>query len=80
MLDTNGRYDSKSHLAEMIALMGPPPGTLLARSKAMLEHDWPEAVTNDTGKLCNNAQEFFNGPFFNAGESTISYSIPAQLY
>lgn len=59
VLDTNGRYDSKSHLAEMIALMGPPPGTLLARSKAMLEHDWPEAVTNDTGKLCNNAQEFF---------------------
>lgn len=23
--DANGRYDPKSHLAEMIALLGPPP-------------------------------------------------------
>lgn len=23
--DTHGRYDAKSHLAEMIALLGPPP-------------------------------------------------------
>ncbi|KAL4782801.1 kinase-like domain-containing protein [Aspergillus varians] len=64
--DTNGQYDAKSHLAEMIALLGPPPKELLAKSKAMSEHNWPQPVTNDTGKLCNNAQEFFNGPFFNA--------------
>ncbi|GIK04877.1 hypothetical protein Aspvir_008975 [Aspergillus viridinutans] len=64
--DTNGRYDAKSHLAEMIALLGPPPRALLAKSKAMSEHNWPQPVTNDTGKLCDNAQEFFLGPFFNA--------------
>lgn len=64
--DTNGQYDAKSHLAEMIALLGPPPGVLLAKLKAMSERNWPQPVTNDAGKLCNNAQEFFDGPFFNA--------------
>lgn len=61
----HGRYDAKSHLAEMIALLGPPPGALLTKSKAMSEHNWPQPVMNDTGALCNNAQEFFAGPFFN---------------
>ncbi|OJJ52302.1 hypothetical protein ASPSYDRAFT_164905 [Aspergillus sydowii CBS 593.65] len=64
--DTNGRYDAKSHLAEMIALLGPPPRVLLAKSKAMSKHNWPQPVMNDVGELCNNAQEFFGGPFFNA--------------
>ena len=64
--DTNGQYDAKSHLAEMIALLGPPPRELLAKAKSMSEHNWPQPVTNDSGELCNNAQEFFHGPFFNA--------------
>ena len=77
VLDTNGQYDAKSHLAEMIALLGPPPEVLLARSKSMTELSWPQPVTSDTGELCNNAQEFFNGPFFDAegGLITISYVI-----
>lgn len=73
--DTNGKYDAKSHLAEMIALLGPPPKVLLAKSKAMSEHNWPQPVTNGTGQLCNNAQELFEGPFFD-GEGmlgSISY-------
>lgn len=72
---TKGQYDAKSHLAEMIALLGPPPNVLLAKSKALSEHNWPEPVMNDAGKLCNNAQEFFYGPFFNAegGLTTILY-------
>ena len=73
--DANGHYDAKSHLAEMIALLGFPPQVLLAKSKATSELNWPQLVPNDTGKLCNNAQEYFDGPFFNAkGElRTISY-------
>ncbi|KAJ5937020.1 hypothetical protein N7466_003470 [Penicillium verhagenii] len=79
VLDTNGQYDAKSHLAEMIALLGPPPEALLARSKAMSELSWPQPVTNDTGELCNNAQEFFNGPFFDA-EDQFRYTtlIPSR--
>ncbi|PYI04873.1 protein kinase, partial [Aspergillus sclerotiicarbonarius CBS 121057] len=64
--DPQGHYDAKSHLAEMIALLGPPPKELLAKSKAMSEHNWPQPITNNSGKLCNNIQEFFGGPFFNA--------------
>ncbi|KKK26138.1 serine/threonine-protein [Aspergillus rambellii] len=76
--NTNGQYDAKSHLAEMIALLGPPPGALLAKSKAMSEHNWPQPVTNDSGALCNNAQEFFSGPFFNAeGKFCYNELIPS---
>ncbi|KGO70658.1 hypothetical protein PITC_055490 [Penicillium italicum] len=77
--DTNDKYDAKLHLAEMIALLGPPPRELLAKSKAMAEHNWPQPVANDAGELCNNAQEFFNGPFFNA-EDEFQYSelIPSR--
>lgn len=64
--DKSGRYDAKSHLAEMIALLGPPPSELIAKSNAMSGHNWPQPVTKDTGELYNNAQEFFDGPFFNA--------------
>ncbi|KKZ60947.1 hypothetical protein EMCG_04420 [[Emmonsia] crescens] len=77
--NTNGQYDAKSHLAEMIALLGPPPGVLLAKSKAMSEHNWPQPVTNDSGALCNNAQEFFGGPFFNAeGKFCYNELIPSR--
>lgn len=75
----NGQYDAKLHLAEMIALLGPPPRVLLAKSKAMSEHNWPQPVTNSTGKLCKNAQEFFNGPFFDAEDEFLhSELIPSQ--
>ncbi|OJJ44440.1 hypothetical protein ASPZODRAFT_71973 [Penicilliopsis zonata CBS 506.65] len=69
--DGNGIYDAKSHLAEMIALLGPPPRELLARSKAMSEHNWPQPVMNETGKLCRNAQEFFDGPFFDTEDELL---------
>lgn len=80
--DKNGHYDAKSHLAEMIALLGPPPRGLLEKSKVMSEHIWPYPARNDAGELCNNAEEFFHGPFFNAeGElaTDISTSKPDIL-
>ncbi|KAF4213392.1 hypothetical protein CNMCM5878_000026 [Aspergillus fumigatiaffinis] len=77
--DINGQYDAKSHLAEMIALLGPPPKVLLAKSKAMSEHNWPQPVTKITGELCNNSQKFFNGPFFDAeGEFRHNELIPSR--
>ncbi|WEW61364.1 hypothetical protein PRK78_006854 [Emydomyces testavorans] len=62
--DAQGRYDSKAHLAEMIALLGSPPKELLAKSNAMLQCEWPYRATNEEGKLCKNTQEYFGGPFF----------------
>ena len=76
MHDANGQYDAGLHLAEMIALLGPPPRELLSKSKAMSEHNWPQPVRNDSGKLCSNAQEFFCGPFFDVeGESEIIVTL-----
>lgn len=63
--DAHGRYDAKAHLAEIIALLGPPPKKLLAKSNAMAQYKWPEAIENEAGKLCWNATEFFGGLFFN---------------
>ncbi|KAK9581680.1 hypothetical protein V6Z96_004914 [Aspergillus fumigatus] len=77
--DADGKYEARSHLAEMIALLGPPPKELLARSKTMSDQNWPQPVLNDSGKLCNNAQEFFGGPFFDAeGEFRHNELIPSR--
>ncbi|PYH75678.1 hypothetical protein BO82DRAFT_409357, partial [Aspergillus uvarum CBS 121591] len=73
------RYDAKSHLAEMIALLGLPPKALLAKSKAMSEHSWLEPIPNNTGELCNNAQESFGGPFFDTeGEFQYKELTPSR--
>lgn len=62
--NTDGRYDSKSHLAEMIALLGPPPEKLIAKENAMAQHNWPHPISNEAGISCSNAREYFDGPFF----------------
>ncbi|EZG00074.1 CMGC/SRPK protein kinase [Trichophyton rubrum MR1459] len=75
----DGLYDAKSHLAEMIALLGAPPTALIARSKAVSGNIWPQHVTSKTGKLCNNPQEFFGGPFFGSeGEFYHNELVPSR--
>lgn len=64
--DGQGEYRAKSHLAEMIALLGPPPKELLKRSNDISQHDWPQPVTTERGEACNNARDYFGGPFFNS--------------
>ena len=64
MHDSQGHYNAKLHLAEMIALLGPPPKELLAKSAAMAQYKWPSPIKNETGRLCNNLRDFFDGPFF----------------
>ncbi|KLJ08631.1 hypothetical protein EMPG_15920 [Blastomyces silverae] len=63
--DSDGRYDSRAHLAEMIALLGPPPQKLIARYHSMLDSKWAgPSVKGAGGELCKNAGEFYGGPFF----------------
>ncbi|KAK9320294.1 kinase-like domain-containing protein [Lipomyces orientalis] len=62
--DTQGHYDAKAHLAEIIALLGPPPPMLVARSHLMLGYKWPEPVKKEDGKVCESAEQYFGGPFF----------------
>ncbi|KAL4789244.1 kinase-like protein [Aspergillus venezuelensis] len=60
----SGGFDAKAHLLEMIGLLGPPPLKLLARSRSMLGYGWPDPTTRADGKVCQNAEQFFDGSFF----------------
>ena len=61
--DTEGRYCAKLHIAEMIALLGPPPKEFVTRSDASISK-WPDPITNEAGKPCRSLHEFYGGPFF----------------
>lgn len=62
--DAQGHYDAKSHLAEMIALLGPPPPELVARSHSIRGYKWPEPIKQGEGKICESSEQYFSGPFF----------------
>ncbi|KAH7316688.1 putative serine/threonine-protein kinase [Stachybotrys elegans] len=57
------QYSPVGHLAEMIALMGPIPPKLIQREKEMRRWKWSPEVPNNQGILCNNANDFYGGPF-----------------
>jgi hypothetical protein len=61
--DEQGYYDSKAHLAEMIALLGPPPKKMLVMSDSMTQFEWSPAITDEKGKIYKNNREYFGGPF-----------------
>lgn len=48
----------------MIALLGPVPKSLVDRERNMRHWRWSPEARNHEGKLCNNAADFFGGPFF----------------
>ncbi|OKO89274.1 Dual specificity protein kinase CLK4 [Penicillium subrubescens] len=62
--DHEGRYDAKLHIAEMIALLGPPPPEVIQRYQYMREYSWPKPVRREDGRVCETAEEYFCGPFF----------------
>ena len=59
-----GYYDAKLHIAEMIALLGPPPPEIIQRYQSMKEYLWPQPVKREDGRVCKTAEEYFCGPFF----------------
>ncbi|KAI3005997.1 hypothetical protein CBS147346_4024 [Aspergillus niger] len=62
--DKQGRYNAKLHMAEMVALLGPPPPEIMQRYQYMREYPWPEPVRREDDRLCETAEEYFDGPFF----------------
>lgn len=62
--DQDSRYDAKLHVAEMIALLGPPPPEIIQRYQYMREYSRPEPVRQEDGRVCGTAEEYFDGPFF----------------
>lgn len=69
----NDTYSAQNHLAEMIALLGPVPKPLIEREKNMRHWRWSPEARNHEGKLCENAADYFGGPFFSDGKSNESY-------
>lgn len=63
--DDQGRYSSWIHLAEMVAVLGPPPRRVLDLSAERLNYRWQQPVENPEGELCYRPREYFGGPFFN---------------
>ena len=53
------------HIAEMIALLDPPPTEMIDREKEGLGSRFTPEVENSEGKICGSAREFYGGPFFN---------------
>ncbi|KAL3435985.1 kinase domain protein [Aspergillus tetrazonus] len=77
--DQQGHYDAKLHIAEMIALLGPPPPEILQRYQYMREYLWPEPVKREDGRVCGTAEEYFCGPFFDTdGQFLYKDLFPAR--
>ena len=62
--DQQGHYNARLHIAEMIALFGPPHPGVIQRYQTMREYSWPQSVTREDGRICETAEEYFCGPFF----------------
>ncbi|RJE21282.1 Protein kinase domain protein [Aspergillus sclerotialis] len=62
--DKQRHYDAKLHVAEMIALFGPPPPEVIERYRYMRGYKWPQPVRREDNKVCESAEEYFCGPFF----------------
>ncbi|EGC45498.1 protein kinase [Histoplasma capsulatum var. duboisii H88] len=62
--NTQGHYAAKSHLAEMIGFLGPPPRELVEKARSMSGQQWPEPIKVEDDEICASAMEYFGGPFF----------------
>ncbi|MCJ1253125.1 hypothetical protein MMC24_000932 [Lignoscripta atroalba] len=77
---SQGAYDVRAHLAEMIALLGPPPKILADREKWWSDVKWSRAFPNSEGKFCQTAREYYGGPFFNSeGEFLHKGLVPTDV-
>ncbi|KAL1983368.1 hypothetical protein VTN96DRAFT_10427 [Rasamsonia emersonii] len=69
-----------AHLAEMIALLGPPPKELLDRERDGRRWNFAPAIRNAAGKLCTKAYEWYGGPFFDEnGNFLYEHLVPRHL-
>jgi serine/threonine-protein kinase SRPK3 len=50
----------------MIALLGPIPPELIERERDMRHWRWDPGIFNAKGEICDNAMDFYGGPFFDS--------------
>lgn len=76
----DGNYNSKAHLAEIVALLGPPPGKLIEQERNRRASKWEHALENNEGKLCDSASTYYGGPFFDSrGKSQENFGGTTNL-
>jgi hypothetical protein len=69
-----GMYTAQAHIAEMIALLGPPPQKLIDEERQWRDVPWERSFPSIDGAWCNTAREYYGGPFFDSkGMSTYTY-------
>ncbi|EPE36816.1 Protein kinase-like (PK-like) [Glarea lozoyensis ATCC 20868] len=73
----NHKYSAQHHLGEMIDLLGPVPKVLIERERNMRHWRWSPEARNPEGKLCNNAADFFGGPFFTKEREFMGHDLIA---
>jgi serine/threonine protein kinase len=76
---SQGLYDVRLHLAEMIALLGAPPRALIYREIQWSEVKWSHAMPNSEGKLCQTTREYYGGPFFDSQGKLPPHSYKVNL-
>lgn len=59
-----GQYNAHAHLAQMIALLGPPPMALLQRERIFRKLTFTPEIQTPDGQPCRNSCHYFRGPFF----------------
>lgn len=64
-ITTDGKYDARVHIAQMIALLGHPPLEFLESERKWRDVPWCQPCPNDAGHECFFPREFWGGPFFN---------------
>ncbi|KAK2804919.1 hypothetical protein FQN50_006429 [Emmonsiellopsis sp. PD_5] len=64
LFDDPSPYQLKAHIADMISLLGPPPGKLLQLSEERAHARWPKPYTDEIGRECWSPWEYFEGPLF----------------
>lgn len=70
----DGVYTARAHLAEMIALLGPPPRKLLEEEEYWSNIPWERSFPGPGGKWCDTAREYYGGPFFDSkGMSSLNH-------
>lgn len=58
-ISPGGIYSPAAHLAEMTALLGPPPQTLIMdRAKKARNRKWDRSLENPEEKLCERVEEY----------------------
>lgn len=60
----DSEYDAQVHLAQMISLLGPPPRELVKSERLYRGHRLKHPTMNHRGKLCQNMNGFWGGPYF----------------